>query len=87
MTRPHDFAADLAKAGKGFKEIKELVDSVYGIKGLKKTAIYDIIKKVKAGKNPDDQRRFNPKKPSELQRKLKKSQPLLNQTGESQFKN
>ena len=61
MTRPHDFAADLAKAGKGFKEIKELVDSVYGIKGLKKTAIYDIIKKVKAGNNTDDQRRFNAK--------------------------
>ena len=58
MTRPHDFAADLAKAGKGFKEIKELVDSVYGIKGLKKTAFYDIINKVKAGNNTDDQRRF-----------------------------
>ena len=62
MTRPHDFAVDLAKAGKGFKEIKELVDRVYGSKGLKKTAIYEIIKKVKAGQNTDDLRRFNPKK-------------------------
>ena len=62
MTRVHDFAVDLAKAGKGYKEIRELVSNVYGDKGLKKTAIYEIIKRVKAGKNTDDQRRFNPKK-------------------------
>jgi hypothetical protein len=52
MTRVRDFVADLAKTGKSFKEIKEIVDSVYGDKTLKKTAIYAILKKVKAGERP-----------------------------------
>jgi hypothetical protein len=39
MTRVRDFVADLAKTGKSFKEIKEIVDSVYGDNTLKKTAI------------------------------------------------
>jgi hypothetical protein len=44
MTRVHDFAADLAKAGKSFKEISEMLNTVYGDKALKKTQIYVIIK-------------------------------------------
>ncbi len=62
MTRVRDFVADLAKTGKSFKEIKEIVDSVYGDKTLKKTAIYAILKKVKAGETTADQRHLNPKK-------------------------
>ena len=38
------------------------MDSVYGDKTLKRTQIYDILKKVKEGKNTDDQRHKNPKK-------------------------
>ena len=38
MTRVHDFAVDLARAGKTFKEIKTMIDQVYGDMALKKTA-------------------------------------------------
>jgi hypothetical protein len=62
MTRVPDFVADLARAGKGFLEIKKTVETVYGDKALKKTAIYVILKKIKAGKNTDDQRHLSPKK-------------------------
>ena len=34
MTRAHDFAVDLAKAGKSAKEIKELLDKVHKDEGL-----------------------------------------------------
>jgi hypothetical protein len=54
MTRVRDFIADLARAGKGYLEIKEMVENVYGEKALKKTAIYAIIKKVKNGETTDD---------------------------------
>jgi hypothetical protein len=56
-----DFVANLARAGKGFLEIKITVETEYGDKALKKTAIYAIFKKVKAGKNTDGQRHLNPK--------------------------
>jgi hypothetical protein len=49
MMRIWDFVADLARAGKGYLEIKETVEAAYGDKGLKKTAIYAIISKVKKG--------------------------------------
>jgi hypothetical protein len=62
MTRIRDFVADLARAGKGYLEIKEMVENVYGEKALKKTAIYAIIKKVKNGETTDDQRHLNGKK-------------------------
>jgi hypothetical protein len=61
MTRVRDFVADLARAGKGYLEIKITLDLVYGDKALKKTAIYAILKNVKSGKTTEDQRRFNPK--------------------------
>ncbi len=54
MTRAHDFVVDLAKAGKSFREIQDMVSTVYSDKSLKKTAIYDIMKKVKEGKNTED---------------------------------
>ncbi len=64
MTRAHDFVVDLAKAGKSFREIQDMVSIVYGDKGLKKTAIYNIMKKVKEGKNAEDLRGINtPKRP------------------------
>jgi histone-lysine N-methyltransferase SETMAR len=62
MTRVHDFVVDLAKGGKSFGEIKKLVDDVYGDKALKKTQIYEILKRVKMGKNTEDRRGFNKQK-------------------------
>jgi hypothetical protein len=44
MTPFHDFDGALAVARKSFKEIKEIVKSVYGDKALKSTHIYDIMK-------------------------------------------
>ena len=62
MTQVHDFVVALAKGGKNFKEIKELVETVYGDKGLKMRAIYTILKKVKAGEDAADLRGWNTKK-------------------------
>ena len=50
------FFVHIAKAGKNFVEIKKLVETVYGDKGLTMRAIYTILKKVKAEKIADDQR-------------------------------
>jgi hypothetical protein len=41
MTRAHDFVVDLEKAGKSFREIQDMVSTVYSDKSLKKTDIYD----------------------------------------------
>jgi hypothetical protein len=62
MTRVHDFIVDLAKGGKSFGDIKILVDDVYSDKAIKKTQIYEILKRVKMGKNTDDRRGFNKQK-------------------------
>ena len=53
---------DLAKAGKMFKDIKELMDTVFWDKGLKMRAIYTILKKVKSEENANDQRGKKTKK-------------------------
>jgi hypothetical protein len=53
------FVVDLAKSGKSFREIQDMVSIVYGDKSLKKTAIYNIMKKVKEGKNAEDLRGIN----------------------------
>jgi methionine aminopeptidase len=58
MTRAHDFAVDLAKAGKSNKEIKEMVDKVYVASGLSISQVYRILAKVKAGENAEDRRGF-----------------------------
>ena len=42
----NDFAIDLAKAGKGFKEIKNIFKQVYGANTIKNTNIFDNLKKV-----------------------------------------
>ncbi len=62
MTRVRDFVADLARAGKGYLEIKETVEAAYKDKALKKTAIYAIISKVKKGETTEDQRHLNMQK-------------------------
>ena len=46
MIKVNDFAVDLAKAGKGFKEIKNIGKQVYGANTIKKTNIFDFLKKV-----------------------------------------
>ncbi len=58
----HDFVVDLAKGGKSFGDIKKLVDDVCGDKALKKTQIYEILKRFKMGKNTDDRRGFTKQK-------------------------
>jgi hypothetical protein len=58
MTPIRDFIGALAVARKSFKEIEETVKKVYGDKALKRTQIYDIMKKVKEGKTAADQRGF-----------------------------
>ena len=66
MTRVHYFVVDLAKGGKSFGGIKKLVDDVYGDMALKKTQIYEILKRVKMGKNTDDRRVFTKQKTADL---------------------
>jgi hypothetical protein len=62
MTGARNFVADFASAGKGYQEIKEMVDAAYGAQSLQKMAIYAIIKKVKAGESTAYMRLLNPKK-------------------------
>ncbi len=57
---------DLAKGGKSFGDIKKLVDDVYGDMALKKTQIYEILKRVKMGKNTDDRGGFTKQKTADL---------------------
>lgn len=62
MTRVRNFVADLARAGKGYHEIKQMTDAAYADMALTKSSIYRIIRLVKAGKDTDDQRHQNAKK-------------------------
>jgi hypothetical protein len=57
-----EFIGTLAVAGKSFKEIQETVKNTYGNKALKRTPIYEILKKVKDGKPAVDQRHLNSKR-------------------------
>jgi len=66
MTRMHYFVVDLAKGGKSFGDIKKLADDVYGDMALKKTQIYEILKRVKMGKNTDNRRGFTKQKTADL---------------------
>jgi hypothetical protein len=61
MTGARNFVADLASAGKGYQEFKEMVNAAYGGQTLQKTASYAIIKKVKAGESTADMSHLNPK--------------------------
>jgi hypothetical protein len=62
MTGARNFVANLARASKGYQEIKEMVDAAYDDQSLQKTAIYAIIKNVKAGELTANMRHLNPKK-------------------------
>jgi hypothetical protein len=62
MTKVCNFMSGLARAGKSANEIKILTDAAFGDKSLTKTAIYNILKKVKAGKTTNDLRHLNAKK-------------------------
>jgi hypothetical protein len=59
MSLIQDFVAELARAGKTFKEIQEITEAAYGGNLLKKTQIYEIIKAVKEGKDTVDQQENN----------------------------
>jgi hypothetical protein len=58
----HEFVGTLTVAGKSFTEIQDTVKNAYGDKAMKRTQIYDILKKVKEGKPAADQRRLNSKR-------------------------
>ncbi len=57
-----DFVSGLARDRKSANEIKILTDATFGDKSLLKTAIYNILKKIKAGETTDDLRHLNAKK-------------------------
>jgi hypothetical protein len=56
-----EFVGTLAVAGKCFKEIQDTVKNTYGNKAIKRTQIYDTLKKLKDGKPRADQRHLNSK--------------------------
>jgi hypothetical protein len=62
MTEVRNFVATLARARKGSKDIKSLVDAAYGDKAMSKRQINRIIKAVKDGKNTADRRHSSAKK-------------------------
>jgi hypothetical protein len=62
MTEVRNFVAALARARKGCKEIKLLVDAAYGDTAMSKSQINRIIKAVKEGKNTTDQCHSSAKK-------------------------
>jgi hypothetical protein len=62
MTEVRNSITALARAGKGHKDIKSLVDAAFGDKALSKSQINHIIKAVKEGKNTADQRHSSAKK-------------------------
>jgi histone-lysine N-methyltransferase SETMAR len=67
MTKVRNFVSGLARAGKSANEIKILADAAFENKSLMKTAIYSILKKVKAGETIDDQQHLNAKKTKRTQ--------------------
>ncbi len=67
MTKVRDFVSGLARAGKSANEIKILNDAAFGDKSLTKTAIYNILKKVKAGETTNDLWHLNAKKTKRTQ--------------------
>ena len=61
MSTERDFVAALAGASKNCTEIQNTMKATYGDQSLKKTAIYDIWKKVKVGETTKDQHHQNSK--------------------------
>ena len=60
MTGVRDFTAGLARAGKHYEEIKNTVIAAYGDQALSKSAIYKIMKKVKASATRTQRRQRGP---------------------------
>ena len=56
MSKQHEFAVNLAKAGETPKRIMEMVEKAFPGKGLKKTAVYEIAKRVREGGDTEDRR-------------------------------
>ncbi len=54
MPQIRDFVGSLAVAGKPLKETEETMKKFYGDKALKRTQLYEIIRKVKEGKPAAD---------------------------------
>jgi hypothetical protein len=50
MTKVQDFVVALARAVKGYNEIKNTTDSAFGAKSMSKSVIYKIINKLRPGK-------------------------------------
>jgi hypothetical protein len=81
MMEVRDFGAALTRARKSRKEIKPLVDAVYGDKALSISQINRLVKAVKEGKNTSHQRHSNTKKPSGPMMLWPQSLPLWKKTG------
>jgi hypothetical protein len=62
MAHVQDLVSDLTRADRSFKEINEMVDYVYGDKGMKRRKFCELLKQLKDWKNPGDHRHFKPKK-------------------------
>ena len=56
MTKTHEFAVNLAKAGEMPQKIIEMVEKAFPGKGLKKTAVYEIVKRVREWGDTEDRR-------------------------------
>jgi hypothetical protein len=56
------FFSDLARTGKGMKEVKILTDQAYGSMSSKREQVNKMIKEVKVYKIMSDQRRSHKKK-------------------------
>ena len=56
MSKQHEFAVNLARAGETAKKIIETVEKAFPGKGLKKTAVYEIAKRVREGGDTEDRR-------------------------------
>ena len=56
MSKQHEFAVNLARAGETPKKIIETVEKAFPGKGLKKTAVYEIAKRVREGGDTEDRR-------------------------------
>ena len=56
MSKVHDFTVGLARAGKGYKEKKEINEATYPGQSLSRSQIYLIIKQLNDGRDGEDKR-------------------------------
>ncbi len=71
---------DLLKGSTSIKEVKRIANNTYGDKALKMRAIYKILNQIKTGKNFDNKRKFNSRRPSALPLSSPLLLPLWKQT-------